>query len=185
MSTQNAVPQAPAPREKREPKSTRVSGTTARMPDWYYEDRPCALSRPKFVRIPLRDEEGNIMFPVVYRMKKVGKPSCESGLSATGSYTHDGKIFYLCNECGPNDVRHYCDGDKPTVEAPAPDNREFAFPPAERRDETTILVRLTPDTGKLRDKLVAAGFVAADKVKLARKRGFQPVRVATFTRKPA
>lgn len=179
-----SAPSAPsvAPREKREPKSTRVSGTSARMPDWYYEERPCALSRPRFVRVPIRDREtGVIIQPVQYRMKRISDSTCESELPASGTFTFEGKIFHLCRECGPAAVRTYMEADEP-VEQIAEDTREWAFPPAERVDERTILVRLTSDTNGLRDAMVARGFVARAKDKLVRKAGFRPVRVATFVR---
>jgi hypothetical protein len=181
LSALSAPSVARPPREKREPKSTRVSGTSARMPDWYYEEKPCALSRPRFVRVPIRDREtGMIVQPVEYRMKRIAEATCESGECASGSFTFEGKIFHLCRSCGPAAVRAYMEAEP--VAAVAEDAREWAFPAAERTDPNTVLVRLTPDTGPLRDALVNSGFVARVKDKLVRKAGFRPVRVATFVR---
>jgi len=138
------------------------------------EPKPCALSRPRFIKIRVRDERG-VPTGETYT-KRVSKPTCESGEPALSSFTVNGVVHHLCGECTKADLLDVL--GEPIVETT---RMEWAAP-AYVRDGDRVVVRLTPDTLKLRQALAAAGFVAQPRDRTVKRAGCATVKVAVWRR---
>ena len=139
------------------------------------EPKPCALSVPRFVRIPLYDAAGN-KIPGEFRTKRISKPSCESGLAAITSVSLDGKAVFLCPDCSVADAR---------VElgvAPVTPARLDPAAPQVQRDGDLVLVRVGRDTLALQEKLSAAGWRMKPRTRTVRQTGFATCRVQVWER---
>lgn len=138
------------------------------------EPKPCALSRPRFVKIRLRDERG-VPTGETYT-KRISRPTCASGEEAKHTACVDGKVYHLCVGCSRADLL-----DSLGVSEDRPVAQEWAAPPM-AQDGDLILVRCTPDTRKLRRALAARGFVAKPRTRTVRRRGCLTCDVSVWVR---
>jgi hypothetical protein len=139
------------------------------------EPKPCALSRPRFVKIRVRDGRG-VPTGETYT-KRVGRPLCVSGAAAVKSLYVNGATHHLCAECGRGDLYEHL-GLQPDLE---PVRQEWAAPAHEREGEL-VLVRTTPDTRKLRAALARAGWVAKARTRTVKRAGFLTATVSVWVR---
>lgn len=139
------------------------------------EPKPCALSVPRFVRIPLYDAAGN-KIPGEFRTKRISKPSCVSGLAAVSSVTINGATVHLCPDCSVADARVEL-GAEPVTPA-----RLEPAAPQVSRDGDLVLVRVGRDTLALQAKLAAAGWRMKPRTRTIRDTGYATCRVQVWER---
>jgi len=140
------------------------------------EPKPCALSKPRFVKVPVRNAEGIIVQPVTYRMKRRSAPTCASGDPAVSSVSVNGTIYHLCLGCGRQDVIAWLD-ERVTPTLPPAMTEPMA------QDGDTILVRIGRDTMALGRALANRGWAMQPRTRTVRATGCEPSRVQVW--KPA
>lgn len=140
------------------------------------EPKPCALSRPRFVKIRIRDERG-VPTGETYT-KRVGRVECASGLDAVSSHTVNGTVHHLCSECSRDDLLAYLgETDEPCLLP-----QEYAAPAKAMEGENTMLVRTTPDTRKLRRALGRAGWTVKARTRTVKRTGFLTCELSVWVR---
>lgn len=139
------------------------------------EPKPCALSRPRFVRIKLRDANG-VPTGETY-VKRIGRPSCASGEPAVSSHTVNGVVYHLCGSCSRDDLVAAVD-TQPVV----PVATEFAAPAYAMEGDRVMAVRTTADTRKLRRALLRSGWTPKRRTRTVKRDGFLTCKVSLWVR---
>lgn len=139
------------------------------------EPKPCALSRPRFVKIRVRDERG-VPTGETYT-KRVGRPSCASGDPAVSSVTVNGTVYHLCSSCSRDELVAALG-----QEQSPPVTQEWAAPAYEMDSPDVMAVRTTPDTRKLRRALQRAGWTAKPRTRTVKRAGYLTCAVSLWVR---
>lgn len=142
------------------------------------EDRPCVFTRPVFVKVFQKDAHGNPI-PGTERWKRIRPATCVEGTVGVHVKRVNGVNQYLCDE-----HVHEVEGDQVALlGGREPLRREGWAGVPITRDGDDVIVRLTPDTKNLREKLLAAGFEQVKHLtRSTSETGKHTVRVATFRR---
>lgn len=139
------------------------------------EPKPCALSRPRFIRIRVRDERG-VPTGETY-VKRVGRPTCASGEHAVSSFTVNGVVHHLCGSCTREDLLDALGENEAPVVA-----QEYAAPEYAAEGTDTMLVRAGRETRKLRAALVRAGWTCKPRTRTVKRAGFLTATVQVWVR---
>lgn len=137
------------------------------------EPKPCALSKPRFVKVPVRDAEGNVILPVTYRMKRRSNATCASDAPAISSVTVNGTIYHLCVGCGKADVIAWLDEPAHVVAPPA-------MADVMAREGDAILLRIGWDSVRLARALAHRGYRAKPRIRTVKAAGCEPSRVQVW-----